>query len=37
MAYKNEILRNLREDLGFRGEVAVLGHRLERVAPATSV
>ena len=37
MAYKNEILRNLRDDLGFRGEIAVLGHRLEQVAPATSV
>jgi SAM-dependent methyltransferase len=35
-AYKNEILRTLREDLGFRGEIAVLGHRLERFAPATS-
>jgi SAM-dependent methyltransferase len=36
MAYKNEILRTLREDLGFRGEITVLGHRLERVAPAIS-
>jgi SAM-dependent methyltransferase len=33
MAYKNEILRTLREDLGFRGEIVVLGHNLERIAP----
>ena len=36
MAYKNEILRTLREDLDFRGEVSVLGHRLERVEPASA-
>jgi hypothetical protein len=36
MAYKNEILRTLREYLGFRGEVIVLGHRLERVEPETA-
>lgn len=35
MAYKNEILRNLRDDLGFRGEIVLLGHRLELVASAT--
>ena len=36
MAYKNEILRTLRENLSFRGEIVVLGHRLERVVPAIS-
>jgi hypothetical protein len=36
MAYKNEILRNLREDLSFRGEIVVLGHRLERIPPVTT-
>lgn len=36
MAYKNEILRSLREELKFRGEIVVLGHSLERVVPATA-
>lgn len=29
MAYRNEIEKILRDDYGFRGDVAVLGHRLE--------
>ena len=30
MAYKNEILQSLREELKFRGEIVFLGHSLER-------
>lgn len=30
MAYRHEIERLLRDELGFRGEVYILGHRLER-------
>lgn len=29
MAYRNEIERTLREEFGFRGEIAVLGHHLQ--------
>jgi len=36
MAYKNEILRTLREDLSFHGEIVLLGHHLELVDPSSS-
>ncbi len=31
MAYKNEIIKYLREEMSYKGEIALLGHRLEKL------